>query len=419
MRKRLSGFLVLFLTLSISAFADDEISDRDRDILITFENEGASAIGGGVNAPYRNRGRYSIAASARRSADDIANKYSLVEIDHWPIRSLSVYCFVYRIPSGLNRGDIIEKLKLDVRVESVQPLNEFETGTDSSISYNDTLVNLQHGLDILGITAAHRFSRGAGVRIAIIDSDADARHEDLQGRFRRIEVFTDPGHTSDSAHGTAVASVIGANANNAIGIVGIAPEASLELFVSCWSEDGSVSAICDSFTLAKAFDALLDNPPDIVNLSLNGPDDPLIKRLIEKTVDAGVVVVAAGASNSNASNRFPANLKQVIGVGRSEQHLMASNTTPPCSEDFGNIYAPGNQIMVAVPNNAYDFRSGSSLAAAHVSGVIALLLASSPDLPFNAVLEILRESQSAAITGSTSVNACVALSLANGAMSCR
>ena len=212
--------------------------------------------------------------------------------------------------------------------------------------------------------------------------------------------------------------MIGASANNALGIVGIAPEASLELFVSCWSEDGSDSAVCDSFTLAKALDDLLENPPDVLNLSLNGPDDALIKRLIEKTVDASVIVVAAGAANSNSSNRFPANLDQVIGVSTSEQHLLASNTMVPHSEDLNDIYAPGHQIMVAIPNNAYDFRSGSSLAAAHVSGVIALLLANAPEMTFKSVLEILQASQATAKTDSTSVNACVALSLADIAMDC-
>jgi subtilisin family serine protease len=212
--------------------------------------------------------------------------------------------------------------------------------------------------------------------------------------------------------------VIGASANNALGIVGIAPEASLELFVSCWSEYGSDSAVCDSFTLAKALDALLEDPPDVLNLSLNGPDDALIKRLIEKTVDAGVIVVAAGAASSNSSNHFPANLDQVIGVSTSEQHLLASNMTIPHSKDLQDIYAPGFQIMVAVPNNAYDFRSGSSMAAAHVSGVIALMLANSPDMPFDSVLEILQASQAAAKFDSTSVNACVALSLADVATDC-
>ena len=418
MNKRLSILLAILLALPISAMADDPVIDRDRDILVTFDNSGTKVTGRGIDAPYRNRRRYLIAATARRNADDIASQYMLAEIDHWPIRSLSLYCFVYRVPSGMNRRDVIDQLRSDARVEAVQPMNEFETGIDSNVDYNDTFAKLQHGLDILDIGTAHRYSLGAGVRIAIVDSQADAGHEDLQGRFRSIKVFADPGHTPDLDHGTAVASVIGARANNAMGIVGIAPKASLELFVSCWSEVGADSAVCDSFTLAKALDSVLENPPDILNLSINGPDDALLTRLIEKAAAAGVIVVAAGAADSDASNRFPADLDEVIGVSVSEPRLRASNVTIPYSGPVRDIYAPGNEIMVALPDNHYDFRSGSSLAAAHVSGVIALLLANSPGLPLNSVLKMLRVSQAAAMTEYVSVNACIALSLADSTMNC-
>ena len=196
------------------------------------------------------------------------DEYALLEVDRWPIRSLSVYCFVYRVPSGEDREAVIDRLKSDARIESVQALHEFETGTSANANYDDTYAYLQHGLSILDVSAAHRISRGQGVRVAIIDSDADSRHEDLRGRLRKIEVFANGKAGTNAEHGTAVASVIGANANNAKGIVGIAPEARLELFVSCWSDDAADNAICDSFTLAKALDTLLEEPPDILNMSL-------------------------------------------------------------------------------------------------------------------------------------------------------
>jgi subtilisin family serine protease len=74
--------------------------------------------------------------------------------------------------------------------------------------------------------------------------------------------------------------------------------------------------------------------------------------------------------------------------------------------------------MVAVPNNSYDFRSGSSLAAAHVSGAVALLLAVSPDLSYSSVLAFLRDSQYVGPTGAVSINACIVLQLADPARTC-
>ena len=411
-------FLILafvFSSLLLVQPATAQKNDAERDILVTFDNQGARVQSTGMSAPYRNRKRYSIAAAARRDADDVRNEYSLVEVDHWPIRSLSVYCFVYRVPSGEDREAVIDRLKSDVRIESVQPLQEFETGTSANADYDDTYANLQHGLNILHVGAAHRISRGHGVRVAIIDSDADSRHEDLKGRLSKIEIFADGKTGSDAEHGTAVASVIGANANNAIGIVGIAPEARLELFVSCWTEGVVDNAICDSFTLAKALDTLLDKPPDILNMSLTGPFDPLLARLLDAVQDAGVVMVAARPTVVSDRNNFPASLETVISVGNSEQRRQVSGASSRPSQD---IYAPGQQIMVAVPNDSYDFRSGSSLAAAHVSGVIALLLAVSPDLSFTSVLEFLRESQYAESTGVVSINACIVLQLADPARVC-
>ncbi len=411
-------FLMLafvFSSLLLVEPATAQRNDTERDILVTFDNQGARAQSTGMSAPYRNRKRYSIAAAARRSADEVRNEYALLEVDHWPIRSLSVYCFVYRVPSGEDREALIDRLKSDARIESVQALHEFETGTSANTNYDDTYANLQYGLGILDISAAHRISRGQGVRVAIIDSDADSKHEDLKGRLSKIEVFVNSKSGTDAEHGTAVASVIGANANNAKGIVGIAPEARLELFVSCWSDDATDNAICDSFTLAKALDTLLEEPPDILNMSLTGPFDPLLARLLDEVQDAGVVMIAARPTVVNSGNHFPASLEAVISVGNSERRPQGSGGSSQQSLD---IYAPGQQIMVAVPNNSYDFRSGSSLAAAHVSGAVALLLAVSPDLSFSSILEFLRESQYAGPTGAVSINACIVLQLADPARTC-
>ena len=131
---------------------------------------------------------------------------------------------------------IIEQLIADERVESVQPLQQFATGTNAGIHYDDTYARLQYGLQALDVASAHNYSRGKGVRIAIVDSQADDKHEDLLGRVAKTKVFVDPDSIPNVEHGTAIMSIIGASTNNARGIVGIAPEARMELFVSCWAK---------------------------------------------------------------------------------------------------------------------------------------------------------------------------------------
>ena len=143
----------------------EELPDPARDILVTFDNKEAGVANGGLGAPYRNRKRYSIGRSVRRDSAAVMAEHNLTKIEHWPIRSLSVYCFVYRVPDGVERSVVIARLNADERVESAQPLQRFETSMDETASYDDTYANLQYGLDVLDITAAHRASLGSGVRV--------------------------------------------------------------------------------------------------------------------------------------------------------------------------------------------------------------------------------------------------------------
>ena len=382
-------------------------TDTDCDILVTFDNAGARTTTS--TAPYRARKRYAMTAEAKQQAKAVAAEYRLQQVDHWPIRSLDVYCFVYRVAAGDDREHVIDKLRADARVESAQELNVFETGAKPPSPYDDTYADLQHGLDTLDLTQAHRHSRGQGVRIAVIDSNVDTDHEDLKGHIRRIQDFAGGGSAPDRQHGTAVTSIIAASANNAKGIVGVAPEAKIELYVACWSDAESDIAICDSFTLAKAIDALLERPPDVLNLSLAGPADALLQRLLLKVHESNVVMIAARPDGKAPSRQFPASMKEVIDVRSSES--AADGPDWP-------IFAPGEQILVAVPDNAYDFRSGSSLAAAHVSGVVALLLAISPDADARTIKSLLEESQLDETAGQVSINACRALHLADRSLNC-
>ena len=407
MKRPIFRIIVVLVASALPAMVTAQQTDPDRDILVTFDNAGARVTTS--SAPYRARKRYAMTAHAQKQARAVEHEYHLKRVDHWPIRSLSVYCFVYRVADGEDRERVIDRLRADERVESAQALNLFETGMEASTGYDDAYAGLQYGLDTLELTLAHRYSRGEGVRVAVIDSSADADHEDLKGRIARIRDFSGDRKAADKRHGTAVTSVIGARANNSKGIVGVAPEASIELYVACWSEAGTDAAVCDSFSLAKALDSLLEEPPQVLNLSLVGPDDPLLGRLLLKAHEQAVVLVAARPSDHIARRAFPATMDEVIGVGSSSAGHAAAGLS---------LFAPGDQIIVALPGNAYDFRSGSSLAAAHVSGIIALLLSVSPGVDATTIVSLLERSQREAESGRVSVNACKALQLADGSLTC-
>ncbi len=382
----------------------ETVADSDRRILVTFENPArkADAVPPVPGRYYKYRPRYVVARAAQRSAKALARDYGIRAIDDWPIESLGVFCVVYEASAAADVDALLERLRGDPRVESAQRMHEFRT-TATAIAYNDAFVSFQHGLQAMGVAEAHGFATGRGVTIAVVDTGIDSDHEDLAGRPITTWTFLsqDRQARAIARHGTAVVSVIAANPNNGKGIVGVAPDAEVLALGACWSVGDQETGVCNSFTLAKALDFLLRSPPDIVNLSIAGPYDALLERLVARAVKSGVIVVAARSASGERA--FPAEFAGVLAVSPAAIDFSAD------AVPAGVLVAPGRQILVALPNNGYDFRSGSSLAAANASGVIALLLQRAPGLGHDQLAEVLKNSQRMGGTGNPVINACRAL----------
>ncbi len=409
--------LAVLLTTHVRA-QDLRKPDPERDILVMLERADAAPVSGGMGPPYRKRKRYAMALDTQLLAAEIADEYGLLEIGRWPMRSLSVLCIVFRVTDAGERDELVSRLRADPRIDSAQRLQRFGTRTLAFRDYDDTYIGLQRSLAIMSVPAAHRYSRGQGIRIAVVDGAADVQHEDLRGRITATRDFTDHYYTGEPEHGTAVTSVIGASANNARGIVGVAPEADIELYVACWTESERDHAVCNSFTLAKALDALAEDTADVVNLSLSGPHDPLLERLLAEIGRGGAVIVAARPGPDAGGSPFPASLDGVISVTSADEAGRAAPVSQARTFSWRDLYAPGEGIVVALPSDNYGFRSGNSLAAAHASGVAALLLSVSPGLTGESVKDYLRESQQGSGDGIPSINACAAMQLAETTRIC-
>jgi subtilisin family serine protease len=364
---------------------------------------GGTAHGYGANTNYR------VSASATALIREISKQYSLTRVSEWPIDELQMHCVLFRIPPGTTREAIIEKLKADQRILIVQPLNEFESAADPAPAaapagaLGDPYARLQSNVLALDVAEAHNFSRGAGIRVAIIDTGVDTRHPDLVGRTQltRNYIDTDEVAFRGDRHGTQVAGLIAAAANNGVGIVGVAPDVRLMAYKACWQASASTAGRCNSFTLAQAIADALAAKAQIINLSLVGPSDPLLEALIAKAIDAGVIVV--GAVSEDPRFAFAAKLPSVLPVAEAEN-----------SGNHGDdiLRAPARDIVTLVPNGHYDFASGSSLATAQVSGVVALLLARNQKLGITRLRELLTQSTENHDTTQgpfRSVNACVAV----------
>lgn len=339
---------------------------------------------------------YSASPIARREVSALAAAHDLVEVDGWPIAALGVHCVVFKLPAGARSEEVLRHLQRDRRVESVQPLNSFRTLSANADPYR----GLQRNLDAMHVAQAHAWSRGENVRVAVVDTGVDATHPDLSGRVVLQKNLVDAAAPlAPERHGTAVAGVIAAIDNNREGIVGIAPASSVVGLKACWEPDtdGSAGAVCNTFTLAKALVAAIDANSDVVNLSLGGPPDPLLERIVDQGARRGVIYVGALA---NGERGFPCNHASVICVGSAEQW-----------SDGPQLFAPGNEVLTLIPGGSYDFVSGSSLAAASVSASVALLLAKERGLTSEKALKLLAPRARAISTDDSapSIDVCDAL----------
>lgn len=401
-------------------------ADPGRFVVITVRNEPQPAVATPGSTPrgYAAAGVYGVGASARSVTQSLERDYRLREVSAWPIESLRVNCIVMRLPDQSPRDTVIAKLAHDARVESVEPLNQFKTQTTTEPGAagearpappeKRTYLPLQRNLRELGVLQAHELSQGAAVRIAVVDTGVDYQHPDLRGRIIARRDFVAGDDFAGDRHGTEVAGLIAATADDGQGLLGVAPKSRLIALKACWPlADNAAEAACNSFTLAQALEAAITARADVVNLSLAGPPDPLLARLIDYGMQHGIIYVGAvPPARGGRTDTFPIDIPGVLSVQSAEDAAAASR----------HLLAPGRGILTLTPGGHYDFASGSSLATAEVTGIVALLLADGRRLPGARVRQILTDSSRQFATPAgilTSVNACAAVADAMARASCQ
>ena len=396
------SFLIVGLAALLTACANLPSSGRAGtgaaapQILVTAKQSQPSAFAlvGDPSLAYQRRRGYGATPEVDRLLDELADDYGLKRVEGWLISSLGVYCEVYELAPGQSTDDLIARVSADPRVDSAQAMNVFST---QGVHYNDPYASLQPALRDLSLDVAHESATGRGVRVAVVDSAVDDRHPEMRGRvsLRRDLVARHRVTGRAEIHGTATAGIIASAANNAEGIVGVAPDAEIVGLRACWTVDERTGrASCSSLSLALALETAIALEVDVVNLSLAGPRDPLLERLIDRAIADGVIVVAA-LPDGAGQDGFPASHPGVIAVGSSA----ASNLLLP-----NLLLAPGSEVLSTVPGAAYGFFSGNSMSAAFVAGVAALLVERRPGI---GAAEALARLAASSVAGS--INACLAV----------
>jgi hypothetical protein len=252
----------------------------------------------------------------------------------------------------------------------------------------------QYTVEKLRLGEAHALARGRSIAIAVIDSDIDAGHPDMHGAV--VERF-DPAATPPRPHlhGTGMAGAI----LSGVRLRGVAPSASV-VAIKAFDERNS-GPEATTFQILKGLDHAIRRGVRIVNMSFAGPYDVMIGRKLREAYDKGIVLVAAaGNAGPKSPPLYPAADPSVIAVtatDRADKPFAQANRGKHVA-----IAAPGVDVLVPAPNGAYQLTTGTSVAAAHVSGVIALMLERRPDLTPDEVRAVLAGS-AVALPGTTAV----------------
>ncbi|HEX5237679.1 MAG TPA: S8 family serine peptidase [Sphingomicrobium sp.] len=318
---------------------------------------------------YRANGAYGggygdeLARSEReRLARRIARSYRLTFVDQWPMPMIGMDCFVMAVTDGRTTAAAASQVGRDSNVAWAQPVSVYQAQS-AARPPNDPLFEAEPAAAQWDLADLHRIATGRGIRVAVIDSGIEATHPDLAGQVIVNRNFIDGQSETAERHGTGVAGIIAAKADNGIGIAGVAPDARLLGLRACWQKSpGAGGTICDSFSLAKALYFAIEQKADVINLSLSGPGDLLLGELVKTALAHGSVVVAA-YDPRKADGGFPASVPGVIAV-----------SDAPVASARGHVYiAPGHDVPTTQPGGRWFLVNGSSYAAAHVSGLVALV----------------------------------------------
>lgn len=313
----------------------------------------------------------------------LARRYDLTEIEVQELGLLGGTVHRWHVNGRRLVADLIGALENERLIASVQPNYLFslqESPPENASGRRGDAA--QYVLDKLEVAQAHHIATGRDVRVAVIDTEIDARAPDLGGAVTR-SFDALGGEDSPRPHGTAMAGAIAAHGK----LLGIAPDAQL-LAARAFDDDLGKGT---SLAIYKALQWAADNAARVVNMSFAGPPDPGLHRMLAAAYTAGMVLIApAGNGGPNAAPLYPGSDPSVIAVTATDSHdalfAMANRGS------YIACASPGVDILAVAPNDSYQVTTGTSVAAAHVSGIAALLLEHEPSLKPDQIRAIIARS---------------------------
>jgi subtilisin family serine protease len=308
------------------------------------------------------------------------NNLALIEVDEEKLEEVS---------ASLENSSLVEYVEKNVTYEIA--------ATDSK--FNDFYYESQWNLKSMNVEKAWsdldtaNIPNGKSVTVAVLDTGVQHNHEDLVGRVLDGATFVDGEETTnltaedDQGHGTFVSGFISANANNSVGIAGVAGKQNVKILpVKVMNKNGSGQAL----DIAEGIRYAVDNGADVINMSISGEYSETIEEAVQYAAEKNVVVVAAaGNGGGSADASYPAALPNVISVGalaQGDQHYTRSNVG-----ETVDLSAPGAGVFsTSMTSEKYITGSGTSYAAPHVAAVAALYKLKYPNASAAEIEEVLK-----------------------------
>jgi hypothetical protein len=313
----------------------------------------------------------------QQALNALAQRHRLVRLESQAIGLTNTTLHRWQISDQRSVADVIRALEADTGVRAAQPNYRYALQQTQNAAAGE----YQYALAKLRLPEAHRLATGGSVLVAVIDNGIDTTHPELAdviaGSFDATGRPALPAH-----HGTGMAGTIAAH----VRLTGTAPAARI-LAIRAFAPTGT-SDESTSLAILKSVDWAVANGARVINMSFAGPQDPEQSLVLAAAAKKGVVLVAAaGNAGPKSPPLYPA----------ADPNVIAVTATDPDDKLFGQsnrgryiaVAAPGVDIVAPAPSGTYQFTTGTSVAAAQVSGIVALLLDAKPGLNPQAVRKAL------------------------------
>jgi filamentous hemagglutinin family protein len=329
-----------------------------------LSNETVMQIGGKISPD-------ELAAFARKLGLEITYRETVALLGRTVIR--------FRITSGMPVRDVIAAGEAELGKNfSFQPSYAYNLVQDvaqapSPADTNRKGDSAQYIVEKLGLPEAHLIATGKTVKVAVIDSEIDSQHPDLEGAVTGSYDALPSDDQTAHPHGTGMAGAIASHKR----LLGVAPGAQLLAIRAFGVSSGGAQGT--SLNIVKGLQWAVDQGAKVINMSFAGPRDPILAQAMKRLTDQGIILIgAAGNAGPKSPPLFPGADPNVIAVSATD---VDDKTYKNANRGkYIAIAAPGVDILVPAPEGGYQLTTGTSVAAAHISGVVALMLERNKEL---------------------------------------